>query len=509
MVHQLPAANLLEWRMQLKEFAQLNATGGNVGHPSQSSLSSLGSYESKSAPIKMFKCTICHDFETLMRTALLDHVRQQHDHVTIYNCNLCSYSHYIKDRFRRHVKYHTMAKIRCQICDFETVYKWNMERHMRHHAVTGKSNIFACDVCGYAATAKQSITAHKMTHHLATNNGDDDSSREDASSCDGFAVGKEKDVDQKLNTDENDSANVTDYSVFIDGLKQTGTVSSAENTVNVGADDAKQTKTGDKNFNDGDNNEHLAFDCLQLVWNEENASSDCAPPKARALKTSTKTAEIKIKQEILPESVEEASNAKTDAPPLAFSLDGMTISVYKCPYCPFIAQENVRFHKHFIDHAKGNEYACSACAFSGRFAWDVRRHIIGTHRQAQVLSSSRPANRPHLRSYQEYAEILVITERSLDESTIVADINIKSNDGQQLLLVGQYLSLNAPLVADNVKALDRSLNKVFENNWLDKDMNERYKNNATADGEWGKRFRCGLCMQTSQWKHVIEVTDFR
>lgn len=44
------------------------------------------------------------------------------------------------------------------------------------------------------------------------------------------------------------------------------------------------------------------------------------------------------------------------------------------------------------------------------------------------------------RNYQKYAETPMIAERSLDESTIVAELNAKSKIGSRLLLLGQHLA---------------------------------------------------------------------
>lgn len=459
-VHQVPALNLVEWRTQMKEFATDDSR--------ETEQSSTPSLLTASTAAKMFKCTICRSFESLLRSALLDHVRQQHGHVEIFNCTLCSYSHYIKDRFRRHVKYHTMQKIRCKICDFETVYKWNMERHMRHHTDIGKDGIFACDLCGYSATAKQSITAHKLTHHSSMVT---DAAPSEGSVGDGeYDIGDDE-AQQAAAVGDNFGVNFIDYSVFVDGLAKSGTVSSAESTA---ADDKL---AGGDTKSHGDEEESLPINMLQLVWkNEKNqAKGEC---EAAA------TIDVIGSPTPIPSALS------------AFSLDGMNISIFKCPFCTFVTQESMRFHKHFTTHTTTNEYNCSACRFGARFAWDVRRHIIASHRQANVLSSSNIGCQSRRRNYQEYTDALVITERSLDTSTIVADINLRSNPA---LLLGQYLSLNAPLVANDETAIEKSISNVFKHDW-------KVKEEKDDRGSLRMRYRCGRCLESSEWVHVIEVT---
>lgn len=56
----------------------------------------------------------------------------------------------------------------------------------------------------------------------------------------------------------------------------------------------------------------------------------------------------------------------------------------------------------------------------------------------------------------EYAETLVFTEKALDETTIVVDINLKARNNGEGLLVGQYVSLKASLEADIESAFDKS-----------------------------------------------------
>ena len=46
-----------------------------------------------------------------------------------YVCSECDYKTHIKDRYERHIKYHSMPPLKCDKCDFETPYKWKLDMH--------------------------------------------------------------------------------------------------------------------------------------------------------------------------------------------------------------------------------------------------------------------------------------------------------------------------------------------------------------------------------------------
>lgn len=108
-------------------------------------------------------CKLC-GFHAFNKTVLMEHIRSQHTDVTIYECDQCDYSHYIRDRYNRHHRYHSMDQIQCKMCEFQTIYRWNLDRHMRHH-IDSISLGFRCNQCNFTASTKQSITAHEIAHH--------------------------------------------------------------------------------------------------------------------------------------------------------------------------------------------------------------------------------------------------------------------------------------------------------------------------------------------------------
>lgn len=99
---------------------------------------------------------------------MIDHIKNLHKSIEIFQCEQCDYVHYIRDQMNRHRRYHAMNFIQCNFCDFKTVYKWNMERHNRHH--TDLENGFKCEICNFVASTRQSVTTHKSTSHTQKDN---------------------------------------------------------------------------------------------------------------------------------------------------------------------------------------------------------------------------------------------------------------------------------------------------------------------------------------------------
>lgn len=108
-------------------------------------------------------CKNCN-FTSPNKLSMIEHIRGEHDAVEIYNCDQCDYTHYIRDRFQRHRRYHTMDFVVCKFCDFKTIYKWNMERHMKHHGDDERGG-FQCGRCNFTASTRQSVTTHETASH--------------------------------------------------------------------------------------------------------------------------------------------------------------------------------------------------------------------------------------------------------------------------------------------------------------------------------------------------------
>lgn len=126
-----------------------------------------GGGDTVSPNVRCSPCQWCAT-QAFNKATLIEHIRQAHPLVEILKCAACNYSHFDRDKFGRHQRYHTLNYIGCKICDFRTIYKWNLERHMKHHVDGGPAggrNAFRCGKCNFTASTKQSITAHEMGHH--------------------------------------------------------------------------------------------------------------------------------------------------------------------------------------------------------------------------------------------------------------------------------------------------------------------------------------------------------
>lgn len=121
----------------------------------------------QAATVRCSSCKWC-SMQAFNKATLIDHIRQAHPFVEIHKCRDCNYSHFDRDKFNRHQRYHTLNYIQCKICDFRTIYKWNLERHMKHHidgVPINAAAAFKCSKCNFTASTKQSITAHEIGHH--------------------------------------------------------------------------------------------------------------------------------------------------------------------------------------------------------------------------------------------------------------------------------------------------------------------------------------------------------
>lgn len=181
----------------------------------------LISRESNAKKSRDLTCKWCM-YVTINKNTMIDHIRAVHPKVDIFNCDSCTYMHYIRERFNRHRRYHTMSYVQCKICEFQTIYKWNLERHMKHHMDAPAYGSYRCSKCNFTATTKQSITAHEAGHHSDVNE-----------------VNMEENIDVKVNND-----NSFDASAFLELIWSNSSPMKNESEINV-----DKTKMEIKNSN--------------------------------------------------------------------------------------------------------------------------------------------------------------------------------------------------------------------------------------------------------------------
>lgn len=135
----------------------------NISGPDSVQSAPISQHQIDTDDVRVLSCTMC-PFFSVNKVLLIDHFRIAHPTAEIYQCDQCSYTHFVKEKFSRHQRYHSLHRVQCHICEFKTIYRWNLDRHMRHHSDDGV-NGFRCQTCNFNATTKQSITAHESNHH--------------------------------------------------------------------------------------------------------------------------------------------------------------------------------------------------------------------------------------------------------------------------------------------------------------------------------------------------------
>lgn len=156
------STKLLRHRRTVHRGIPANFSGRSTDSVQQSTVISQENRDTDQ--VRVLSCTLC-EFCSINKVLLIDHFRIAHPTAPIYECDQCCYSHFIKEKFARHQRYHSVHRVRCHICEFKTIYRWNLDRHMRHHSDEAV-NEFRCQTCNFNATTKQSISAHERNHHV-------------------------------------------------------------------------------------------------------------------------------------------------------------------------------------------------------------------------------------------------------------------------------------------------------------------------------------------------------
>ena len=113
--------------------------------------------------ITMYMCNVC-SYSTDESSRLVIHQRK-HTGEKSYKCNMCSYSATSSYRLRKHKQTHTVdvveKKFKCDVCSYSTNWSSNLEKHKRKH--TGVKP-YKCDVCNYTTSHSGALSAHKRKH---------------------------------------------------------------------------------------------------------------------------------------------------------------------------------------------------------------------------------------------------------------------------------------------------------------------------------------------------------
>ncbi|XP_066587488.1 zinc finger protein 91-like isoform X2 [Prorops nasuta] len=383
------------------------------------------------------RCSMCK-YVALNMLDLETHQRVHHLKRTFFRCGKCPYGTYVRARYTKHVKYHSMPMIKCNECDFRTPYKWNLDRHTRNH---GGGGAFQCGACNFTADIRQSLTVHETNHHeppvgQASRKGSIPFERRPRSSAKRYnQVGASdfRESEALLGSTtisispDNEEFYVSDSLHSVDDADKSNEIIGAECIALKCEEKGCQFITAW----DSEMQRHLAESHSLSLANKSkkplpmliplspvptvsNSSSANASPttllKVPRVRVRPELAQIARDTEIAKlygnkegsSSKKEASAADlfekknalffdklkeklTSSASLSNGLPEVAVEggsthpigrrVFKCPHCPFWASTASRFHVHIVGHLNRKPFECSLCAYRSNWRWDITKHI--------------------------------------------------------------------------------------------------------------------------------------
>lgn len=129
--------------------------------PEQQSLPSPLSLPRTSTPIaKKHLCSTCgKTFSD--RSNLRNHVREKHDNIPRYTCQLCTASFMKKELYEAHVNRHAgMRPHTCNLCQKTYLSKRDLSRH----SCNINRKTYVCPTCQKVLNSKRSLQLHRHVH---------------------------------------------------------------------------------------------------------------------------------------------------------------------------------------------------------------------------------------------------------------------------------------------------------------------------------------------------------
>ena len=124
------------------------------------------SKESLSSHIKTHQgiyhaCEQC-DFKTNRAGTLYHHVKNHHEQIQMFDCEICDYRGKRKN-LKNHVESkHGSANFKCDICSYISTRAGNLKAHIeRLHG----NVVFSCGLCDYKCHSRYTLHSHKKIHH--------------------------------------------------------------------------------------------------------------------------------------------------------------------------------------------------------------------------------------------------------------------------------------------------------------------------------------------------------
>lgn len=344
---------------------------------------------------KVFKCSSCN-FHAKSKVHVEEHEKTVHLKRRFYRCQKCGYVCHEKGRYTRHMRFHSLPKIKCQFCNFQTCYKWNMDRHLKYHTSDGE---FHCNKCGFMTMSRKSLTAHCLHHHNellkdATDSEGENTEREN--------VDEEED---RLMIDEDAVEGSTSppppLKMTLKRTGETAVVENSEGTMRkcqycpqqvlwpseLKRHEATHFKMNKKH---GCPLCHIRFDQLDHLEQHVMLDHQEEPAeKSSAVAAGTTSAPIIIEL------------GKTDDPTSRASYSGSTQAldisikskqpVHVCQRCGYTTRWISELRKHELIHGNLKPFKCTYCSYTSRWKGDMTRHVFRMHKENSGAADTNPS----------------------------------------------------------------------------------------------------------------------
>lgn len=341
---------------------------------------------------KVFKCSSCN-FHARSKVHVDEHEKTVHLKRRFYRCQQCGYVCHEKGRYTRHLRFHSLPKIKCQFCNFQTCYKWNMDRHLKYHTSDGE---FRCNKCGFMTMSRKSLTAHCLHHHNEV--------LKDTSASEGENTEQENmddDDDDRLMIDEDAGEDATLPPPLRMTLKRTGDTAVVETSdgsmrkcrycpqqvlwpSELKRHEATHFKMNKKH---GCPLCHIRFDQLDHLEEHVMLDHQEEPPEKNA-GTNSGTTSTPIIIEL----------GKTDDSTARASYSGSTqaldISIkskqpmHTCQRCGYTTRWISELRKHELVHGNLKPFKCTYCSYTSRWKGDMTRHVFRMHKENTGVDKS-------------------------------------------------------------------------------------------------------------------------
>lgn len=345
---------------------------------------------------KVFKCTSCA-FQSRSRVHVEEHEKTVHLKRRFYRCTQCGYVCHEKGRYTRHMRFHTLPKIKCQYCNFQTCYKWNMDRHLKYHTSDGE---FSCNQCGFMTMSRKSLTAHCLHHHNELLKG---TSESDGENTEPENVDDDED---RLMIDEDvgeDSTLTPPIKMTLKRSGETAVVESSDGTMRkcrycpqqvlwpseLKRHEATHFKMNKKH---GCPLCHIRFDQLDHLEQHVMVDHQEEPPQKSSGSTSsagTTRAPIIIELGKTDDSATRTSHSG--------STQALDISIkskqpmHTCQHCGYTTRWISELRKHELVHGNLKPFKCTYCSYTSRWKGDMTRHVFRMHKENTGADDGSPS----------------------------------------------------------------------------------------------------------------------